>query len=287
MKLNKRLKAICFMVMSSFFFTTLNLLSRLASGISLYQKAFISNITAFLIISAVVLRNKISLTGRKKNRKYLIIRGLCGTLSLAALYYTLDHMILSDATMISKLGPSFAVVFGYIILKDKISKKQIIFLILTLCGAILIIKPSISFSIIPSVIGLLGAACAGTAFTMIRLLGESENKYTIILYNIVFACVLSLPFIFLNIKNYHDIMSIIYTILAGLCIAFGQICLTSAYKNAPASSIAIYDYVGLLVSALYGIFLFNEVPDLFSILGYLIISGTAIINFFICRKSSA
>ncbi|WP_294153550.1 DMT family transporter [uncultured Clostridium sp.] len=286
MKLNKRLKAICFMVISSILFTTMNLLSRLASGTSLYQKAFISNITAFLIISAVVLRNRISFIGNKKNRKYLIIRGLCGTLSLAALYYTLDHMILSDATMISKLGPSFAVVFGYIILKDKINKKQIIFLLLTLAGAVLIIKPSISFSIIPSVIGLSGAACAGIAFTMIRLLGDSENKFTIILYNIVFACVLSLPFIFLNIENYNNIRSIIYSILAGLCIAFGQICLTSAYKNAPASSIAMYDYVGLLVSAFYGVILFNEIPDYLSIIGYIIISGIAIINFFICRKTS-
>ena len=50
MKLNKRLKAICFMIMSSIFFTTMNLLSKLASGISLYQKAFISNGLAFLII---------------------------------------------------------------------------------------------------------------------------------------------------------------------------------------------------------------------------------------------
>lgn len=287
MKLNKKLKAICFMVMASILFTTMNLLSRLASGISLYQKAFISNITALLIISAVILRNKISFIGKKENRKFLIIRGICGTLSLAALYYTLDHMILSDATMISKLGPSFAIVFGYLILKDKINKTQIIFLLLTLCGAVLIIKPSISFSIIPSIIGLFGAACAGIAFTMIRRLGDSENKFTIIAYNIIFACILSLPFIFLNIDNYNNKKSIIYTILSGLCIAFGQICLTSAYKNAPASSIAIYDYVGLLVSAFYGIVLFNEVPDIFSIIGYIIISGIAIINFLICRKSSS
>ncbi len=123
MKLSKRLKAICFMILSSIFFTTMNLLSKLASDVSLYQKAFISNSIAFLIIAIVMLKNNISFFGRKENRKHLNIRGLCGTLSLACLYYTLDHMILSDATMLSKLGPSFAVLFGCIFLKDNINKK--------------------------------------------------------------------------------------------------------------------------------------------------------------------
>ena len=287
MNLNKRLKAICFMIMSSIFFTTMNLLSKLASGISLYQKAFISNSVAFLVIAIVIVKNKISFIGKKENRKYLFVRGICGTLSLAALYFTLDHMILSDATMLSKLGPSFAVIFGYVILKDKINKKQIFCLAITLIGSVLIIKPSLSLSIIPSIIGLLGAACAGTAFTMIRLLGDSENKFTIIIYNILFACILSFPFIFLDMKNYHNKESIVFMVIAGFCIAFGQICLTLAYKNAPASSVAMYDYIGLILSALYGFFLFHEIPDFLSILGYLIISGTALINFFIQKRESS
>ena len=93
MKLNQRLKAICFMIMSSIFFTTMNLLSKLASGISIYQKAFISNAIAFLVIAIVITKNKISFIGKREHRKYLFIRGICGTLSLAALYFTLDHMI--------------------------------------------------------------------------------------------------------------------------------------------------------------------------------------------------
>lgn len=287
MKLNKRLKAICFMIMSSIFFTTMNLLIKLASGISLYQKAFISNGLAFLIISMIMIKNKISFIGKKENRIRLLIRGLSGVLSLAALYYTLDHMILSDATMISKLGPSFAVIIGIIMLKDAVNKRQIFFLILTLIGSILILKPSMSLKIIPSLIGLLGALCAGMAFTMIRIIGDSENKFTIIFYNIFFACALSMPFILLDLKKHHNMASVVYMIIAGFCIAFGQICLTLAYKNAPASSIAMYDYVGLIISAVYGFFIFNEIPDLFSILGYIIISGISLINFFISKKESS
>ncbi|MGN0143801.1 MAG: DMT family transporter [Clostridium sp.] len=284
MKLNKRLKAICFMILASIFFTTMNLLSKLASGITIYQKAFISNIIAFMIISVVIIIKKISFIGKKENRKRLFMRGLCGTLSLAAGYFTLDHMILSDATMISKLGPSFAIVFGYFLLKDTISKRQLFFLIITFVGAVLIIKPSLSLDIIPALIGLLGAASAGMAFTMIRSIGNSEDSFTIIFYNVFFSSFLSFPFIFLKIKNFSNISALIYMILAGLCIAFGQICLTLAYKNTPASSIAMYDYVGLIVSAIYGFIFFDEIPDWLSIIGYVIIFCSALINFFLSQR---
>lgn len=284
MKLNKRLKAICFMILASIFFTTMNLLSKLASQISIYQKAFISNIISVTIISILIVIKKRSFIGKRENRKHLFIRGLCGALSLGALYFTLDHMILSDATMISKLGPSFAIGFGYFLLKDTISRRQLFFLIITLAGAVLIIKPSLSLDIIPSLIGLFGATSAGMAFTMIRLIGDKESKFTIIFYNVFFSSALSLPFIFFNLKNFKNITSVIYTVIAGLCIAFGQMCLTLAYKNAPASSIAMYDYVGLIISAIYGFFIFDEIPDIWSILGYIVIAGIALTNFFISRK---
>lgn len=285
MKLNQRLRAICFMIIASFFFTTMNLFGKLAAGINLYQKAFISNITALIIISFVIFKNKCSFWGRKENRKFLFIRGICGTLSLIALYYTLDHLILADSTMLSKLGPFFAAVFGYCILKDKINKKQLIFLLITFAGALFIIKPNLSIAILPALIGLAGAACAGIAFTMIRLIGDKENNFTIIFYNIIFAVLISSPFVFFNRENYSSKPSIVCMILGGLCIAFGQIFLTLAYKNAPASSIAMYDYIGLVISAIYGMLIFKEFPDFFSIIGYIIILAASLINFILINKS--
>ena len=68
-------------------------------------------------------------------------------------------------------------------------------------------------------------------------------------------------------------------VLGGLCIAFGQIFLTLAYKNSPASSIAIYDYIGLIISGIYGFIIFHEIPDIYSFIGYIIIFVSAIFNF--------
>lgn len=279
MIMSERLKAIIYMIIASILFTTLNLFGKLSNEISLYMKAFISNVTAFIIISTVIIKNKISFIGKKENFKYLLTRGICGTLSAFSLFYTLDNLILSDSTLLSKLGPFFATIFGFIILKDTVEKKQIIFLLITFVGVLFVIKPNLSIKIFPALIGLLGATFAGIAFTMIRKIGDAESNFTIIFYNIFISIISSIPFII----NEKDILlhtsNIVYMILGGLCISFGQIFLTLAYKNAPASNIAMYDYTGLLASAIYGILIFNEYPDFLSIIGYLIIILVSLINF--------
>lgn len=121
MNLNNKIKSILFIVISSILFTTMNLFSKLSTNISLYQKAFVANITAVIVISIIIFKNRLSFIGNKENRKNLIIRGICGTASLICLYYSIEHLILSDSAMLSKLGPIFATIFGVFISKDKIN----------------------------------------------------------------------------------------------------------------------------------------------------------------------
>lgn len=279
MNLNNKIKSILFIVISSILFTTMNLFSKLSTNISLYQKAFVANITAVIVISIIIFKNRLSFIGNKENRKNLIIRGICGTASLICLYYSIEHLILSDSAMLSKLGPIFATIFGVFISKDKINKRQILFLFITLIGAVFIIKPKFSFEFLPALIGLFSAASAGMAFTMIRIIGNKENSYTIIFYNIALATLISFTFMFFNVESYSYKSSLVYMVLGGLCIAFGQIFLTLAYKNSPASSIAIYDYIGLIISGIYGLIIFHEIPDIYSFIGYIIIFVSAIFNF--------
>ena len=66
---------------------------------------------------------------------------------------------------------------------------------------------------------------------------------------------------------------------AGLFAAGGQFSITAAYCHAPAREISVYDYSQVIFSALLGFFIFGDVPDLLSVLGYVIICGMAVLNF--------
>ena len=281
---NKNIKAICCMMISSIIFTTMNLFGKLSVGITPYQKAFTANMTALIIMSAIMFKTRTSCIGKRNNRKYLFIRGISGSISLLFSYYAIEHMMMADSTMLLKMGPVFAAIFAFFILKEKMTKMQIGFLVITFIGVLFIVKPTFSFSILPALCGILASVCSGIAFTMIRKIGDDEKSYTVIFYNLFFGTIMNLPFMFFNTENYIHNLPLIFMFFGGLCIAFGQIFLTMEFKNAPAATISMFDYVGLIVSAIYGIIIFHEFPDIFSLIGYAIILGTAFISFLYNRK---
>ena len=65
-------------------------------------------------------------------------------------------------------------------------------------------------------------------------------------------------------------------LMAGLFAAGGQFTITAAYTYAPAGKISIFDYSQIIFSTILGFFLFGQVPDRYSVLGYVIICAMAL-----------
>ncbi|KEI10288.1 membrane protein [Clostridium sp. K25] len=269
-------KGIIFMILASLSFATMNLFGKLAFTATPYQKTFISNVVASIIICCIIFYKKDSIIGKLENRKYLFLRGIMGTISIFTLYYSLDYLFLADATILTKLSPFFTIIFSFIILKENFTKSQLYFLIMAFLGSLFVIKPEFNSSIIPSLMGILSACTAGIAYTMIRILGNKETFYTIILSFTGIATLTMFPSIFIN--NNISIQHTLFLILGGFCFTLGQVFLTIAYKSAPASEISMFDYLGLLFAGIYGFILFKEVPDMLSIIGYFIIVAISILN---------
>lgn len=154
-------------------------------------------------------------------------------------------------------------------------------------GSLLIIKPSFDFvDMIPALCGFMGGLFAGGAYTCVRALGLRQVKgASIVFFFSAFSCTMTLPFLILQ---YHDMsmIQLLYLLLAGLSAAGGQFAITAAYTYAPAKEISVYDYSQVVFSAIIGFFLFAQIPDLFSIVGYIIIILVAILMFQYQRKKT-
>ena len=61
--------------------------------------------------------------------------------------------------------------------------------------------------------------------------------------------------------------------------AGGQFAITAAYTHAPAREISVYDYSQLIFTTILGYFLFGDIPDGWSFLGYFIIIAMAVLVF--------
>ena len=281
MKVSSKYRGILFILLSAFFFACMNVCVRLAGDVPVIQKSFFRNAVAFLIAAVILIKDGSGFRPTsRKNIPLLLGRSIFGTIGLLANFYAVGHLMLSDASMLNKMAPFFAVIASYFLLKEKLSAVQIFSLVGAFTGALFIIKPTLSnLVLVPSLVGLLGGFCAGTAYTLVRVLGQKgERNPFIVFFFSGFSCLVALPFI---IADYFPMsqMQWIYLLGAGVAAAGGQFSVTAAYTNAPAREISVYDYSQVIFSAVLGFFLFGDVPDIYSFIGYLLIIGMALMNF--------
>lgn len=277
---NNRYKGIFFIVISAFCFALMNVFVRLAGDLPSIQKSFFRNMVALLFALIMLRRRREGFSGRKENIRYLLVRAIAGTMGILFNYYAIDHLVLSDASMLNKMSPFFAIVFSTLVLKEKIRPAQIGIVLGAFLGSLLILKPEgTSLISVPALVGLCGGLAAGLAYTYVRVLGENGESGTfVVAFFSAFSCLATLPFL---IFGYHP-MSAAQTgclLLAGLSAAGGQFSITAAYYNAPAKEISVYDYSQIIFTAILGFFIFGQIPDILSFAGYGVICLMAVLMF--------
>ncbi|MCD7722344.1 MAG: DMT family transporter [Clostridiales bacterium] len=283
--LSRKTKGVIFIVLSAVSFTGMNTFVRLAGDVPTVQKMFFRNLVAMLFAFVWIVASGESLKIAPKTLKFHIIRSVSGLVGVFGNFYALDKIELSNASILNKMSPFFALVFSAIFLKEKVKPKQAAAIAIAFAGALLIIKPSFSnVNFLASAAGLMGGACAGGAYTCVRKLGIlGENSKLTVLFFSAFSCAVTAPYLIFNFSH-MALMQWLYLILAGVCAAFGQFTITAAYTFAPSREISVYDYSQVLFAAVTGYFLFGELPDLWSFAGYIIICSMAVWMFFYNNK---
>lgn len=283
--MNNTKKGIIYIILAAFFFAAMNVFVKLSGDIPSIQKSFFRNLLAALFALGVLIKNKEDFKYQKKDIPMLLLRSMFGTLGILCNFYAVDHLLVSDASMLNKLSPFFVIIFSALFLKEKANYIQKISIIVAFIGSLFVIKPSFDFmNNINSLIGVCGALGAGIAYTCVRQLGkQGVNSAKIVFFFSCFSCISVLPYIALNYVS-MSLQQLLLLIGAGLMAAGGQFSITAAYTHAPGKDISVYDYTQILFAALLGFFVLGQIPDLFSIIGYVIIIGIAVFSFVYQRK---
>lgn len=230
-----------------------------------------------MIAFIILLRSGEGIHYEKCHLPMLFVRSICGTLGIMCNFYAVDNMNISDASMLNKLSPFAAVLFSIFMLKEKVNLRQVFSLIVVFAGALLVIKPSMNFSEFkPGAVGLLGGLSAGAAYTAVRYLGNHGAKGPhIVFFFSAFSTIVMLPYLLTAYKPMH-LSQFLILLLTGAFAAAGQFSITAAYSNAPAKEISIFDYTQIIFAAVLGFAFFGQVPDIYSIVGYIVILSVTV-----------
>ena len=278
-------KGILCILTSAFCFATMNMFVRLSGDLPSIEKSFFRNFVAMIISFLMIIRNKDGFRWEKGNSTLMFVRAFAGTIGILGNFYAVDHLMLSDATMLNKMSPFFAIIFSIFLMKEKVSLSQALIVLGAFIGALFVVKPTFSnVNLFAAGIGFIGGVGAGLAYTCVRKLGtRGEKGSRIVFYFSLFSCLVTLPYM---LFDFHPMTfnQLILLLLAGASAAGGQFAITAAYTYAPAKEISVYDYSQVIFAAIYGFIMFNQIPDAYSFFGYLIIIAMAIVMFWYNNK---
>ena len=286
--MTERSKGICFILLSALCFALMSLFVKLSGDLPSMEKAFFRNIVALVFAAFILYRRHIPLKLEKGNALALFLRCFCGTVGLICNFYAIDHLAISDANMLNKMSPFFAIIFSFLILKEKVAPYQAICVITAFIGTLFILRPGFdSMVTFPAFIGLLGGIGAGIAYTMVRVLGNRGVKGPLIVFFFsLFSTLVTLPYLIFDYAPMTG-KQFLFLLLAGLAASGGQFSITAAYTHAPAKDISIFDYMQIIFSSLLGLIVLHEVPVWLSVVGYFIIIGSSLAMFLIRRRKEA
>lgn len=266
--------------------------------VSSFQKSFFRNALAFVVALAVFLQESrfrkpgtgpaVRGTGpaahtpphgpaAARTWRLLVLRSVLGTVGIFANFYALGRISIAEGQTLNKTAPFFTVLFAWLFLRERVSRKTVGRLLLAFGGVLLIAKPGFAGeAAFPLLMGLLGGIAAGAAYTALRALGrERLSSAFIILFFSAFSCLASVPFMI----HRFDAMTAAQVLIllgAGGGAALGQFGITLAYRFAAPRDIAVYDYTNILFTAAFGFALFGQVPDPWSIAGVVLILAAAL-----------
>jgi len=284
--MNNKTKGILHLLLSAFSFALMSMFISLAGDMPVYEKAFFRNFIAVILSVILLLRSDEKFKIKKGSLPLLLMRASFGTVGLVCNFYAISKINISDAMILNKLSPFFAVIASIFVLKEIADGHQWAAIVIALIGAVFVVKPAFLFesasntgAIFPAAVGLLGGIAAGIAYTFMRKLSlKGERSIVIVAFFSAFSCIAVIPFIIADYKPVTP-MQLCYCLLGGLAACSGQLNITAAYKACPAKEISVYDYSTVIFAAILGMLFLGEFPDYLSVIGYVIIIGASVYSF--------
>ena len=276
---------VLFILGAALSFAFMNLFVNLAGELPVMQKVFFRNLVSAGVVFVLLLFTKEKFRIKSKEcLLWLFLRAAVGFIGVILNFYAIDAIgSISDASILNKLSPFFAILFSVFLLKEKPRAYEVAFVVLAFAGAMFVVKPTFTAASLPALAGVLSGASAGFAYSCVRVLGaKGERGLMTVFFFSAFSTLVALPF-FIAFYEPMTPFQWFSLIMAGVSATGGQFCITAAYRFAPAKEIAVFDYSQVLFAAVLGFFFLDQVPDVLSIVGYVVIIGAAVGKQLVCQ----
>lgn len=196
-----------------------------------------------------------------------LLRGVLSVVMLAAFAYAVRRLPLADTYSIFFIAPLLITALAVPMLGEHVGWRHWLAIGAGLCGVMIVLQPSgAGVLTLAGLAVVVSAFCyAGSAIT-VRVLGRTDSSQAMVFWMLlmlaVFATTLAWPEWTMPQTGH-------WPALAGIALAgaIGQIAITEAFRRAPASTIAPFEYTALAWGLLFDAIFWRTVPGVRTLIG--------------------
>jgi len=287
---NNNTKGILFILLGMLAFSVQDsIMKYIYSIVSLYEVYIIRTLVSLIIILLFLKLTKKPIIFKTQYPILTFFRIILFFFGFSFFYVSLTVLPLATATALFFVTPFLITIFAKFLLKEKIGPRRWLAVIIGFIGVYVILNPDFSNFDYMSLTPILCAFCYSLSMIIIKLTSEKDSVYTQTFTFYIGAIIISIIFYFIigdgqyntidhpasqfilrewfvNLEN-----SILLMIATGFTSSLAFIFIFSAYRIASPASVSPFEYSILLWSSLSGWFFFDEIPDLKTVIGMLLI----------------
>ena len=221
---------------------------------------------------------------RKKNYQFYIssnwklqlFRSILSILESGCFVLAFKYLSLADAHSIGGLTPIIVVIFSYIFLKEKITLKIWIAIFFGFIGVLIIMRPGLTIFEPKSLIPLTAALILGLYQVVTRKVSENDKNETSLFYTAITGIIIMGVFFYWQ----PIILKFLpFFIGIGVFYSLGLYLQIVALSKARASIIQPFHYTLIFWAIILGYIFYQDIPDMFTIIGATIIASSGIYIF--------
>ena len=271
--------AISLIIISVFFGTVmLSFLKIAQEDVNVYVAGFFRFFLGLVIILPYIIKKKGAVL-KTTHLKQHFLRAILGLPAMLLYFSALVLLPIEKLTAISFVVPLIVTILAVFFLGEKIYIYRTLALLLGFSGMLVIIRPGFVDISIGVYMVLFSALLWSINIIITKKISKDDSAITILAYQSIFMSLLSF-FIVLFFWEMPSLKTFIYLILAAMCGTVLHLTLNHAFKLVDVSMTQPYSFLNLVFASIIGYFVFDEIPDLYTWIGALIIfTGVLIISY--------
>lgn len=247
----------------------------LGGSYSAFQIVFFSVLFGFPLVTFMLISDTTPGNLRPVHPWWTLFRTASAVLTGVCAFYAFAVLPLAQVYAILFAMPLLITVLAIPILGETVRLRRGLAVLVGLAGVLIVLRPGQTDLALGHLAALVAAFGGALASIIVRKIGRDERDVVLLLYPMVANFVLMgalMPFVYEPMPLAHlgglALMSVLAFVASMLVIA--------AYKAGEAVIVAPMQYSQLLWAALYGALFFDEWPDIWTLVGAVVIVGSGV-----------